>query len=58
MESFASENAARFRMMEAARENIQKKANELGALARRMRQDAVTAEILEIIGGVEAMKER
>ena len=58
MESFASENAARFRMMEAARENIQKKANELGALARRMRQDAVTAEILEIIGGFEAMNER
>jgi F-type H+-transporting ATPase subunit gamma len=58
MESFASENAARFRMMEAARENIQKKANELSALARRMRQDAVTAEILEIIGGFEAMKGR
>ena len=57
MESFASENGARFRMMEAARENIQKKAAEVGALARRMRQDAVTAEILEIIGGVEAMKD-
>jgi len=57
MESFASENAARFRMMEAARDNIQRKTTELGRLARRMRQDAVTAEILEIIGGTEAMKD-
>jgi F-type H+-transporting ATPase subunit gamma len=54
MESFASENAARFRMMDAARDNIQRKTTDLGGLARRMRQDAVTAEILEIIGGTEA----
>lgn len=56
MESFASENAARFRMMDSARDNIQKKTTDLGRLARRMRQDAVTAEILEIIGGTEALK--
>ena len=57
MESFASENAARFRMMDAARDNIQRKTTDLGRLARRMRQDAVTAEILEIIGGTEALKD-
>ena len=57
MESFASENAARFRMMDAARDNIQRKTTDLDRLARRMRQDAVTAEILEIIGGTEALKD-
>jgi F-type H+-transporting ATPase subunit gamma len=56
MESFASENAARFRIMEAARDNIQRKTTDLDGFARRMRQDAVTAEILEIIGGTEALK--
>ena len=56
MESFASENAARFRTMEAAHENIDTKRSQLGKMAHRMRQEAVTAEILEIIGGAEAMK--
>jgi F-type H+-transporting ATPase subunit gamma len=56
LESFASENAARFRTMEAAHENIEKKSSELKRLGRRMRQEAITAEILDIIGGAEAMK--
>lgn len=56
MESFASENAARFRTMEAAHENIERKFNELGGLARRLRQETVTTEILDLIGGTEAMK--
>jgi F-type H+-transporting ATPase subunit gamma len=56
MESFASENAARFRTMEAAHENIDNKARELGRTMRRMRQEAVTTEILDLIGGFEAMK--
>ncbi|HTT77946.1 MAG TPA: FoF1 ATP synthase subunit gamma [Candidatus Binataceae bacterium] len=56
MESFASENTARFHTMEAAHENIRTKSEELNRLARWMRQEAVTAEILEIIGGAEAMK--
>jgi F-type H+-transporting ATPase subunit gamma len=56
MESFASENAARFRTMEAAHENIDNKAKELGQTMRRMRQEAVTTEILDLIGGFEAMK--
>jgi F-type H+-transporting ATPase subunit gamma len=56
MESFASENAARFRTMEGAHENISNKATELSRLARRMRQEAVTTEILDLIGGFEAMR--
>lgn len=58
MDSFASENAARFRTMEAAHENIGNKATELTRTMRRMRQDAVTTEILDLIGGFEAMKRR
>lgn len=56
MESFASENAARFRTMEAAHENISNKTTKLNRLVRRMRQEAVTTEILDLIGGFEAMK--
>jgi F-type H+-transporting ATPase subunit gamma len=58
MESFTSENAARFRTMQAARENIGRKSPELDRLARRLRQEAVTAEILELIGGAEALKQK
>jgi len=58
MESFASENAARFRTMEAAHENIDNKTRELNRLVRRMRQEAVTTEILDLIGGFEALKRR
>jgi F-type H+-transporting ATPase subunit gamma len=58
MESFTSENAARFRMMQAAHENIERKSTELSRLARRLRQEAVTAEILELIGGAEALKQK
>lgn len=56
MESFASENAARFRTMEAAHENISNKATELNRTMRRMRQEAVTTEVLDLIGGFEAIK--
>lgn len=56
MESFASENAARFRTMEAAHENIANKTTDLNRLVRRMRQEAVTTEILDLIGGFEALK--
>jgi F-type H+-transporting ATPase subunit gamma len=58
MESFTSENAARFHMMQAAHENIERKSADLNRLARRMRQETVTAEILELISGAEALKER
>ena len=55
MQSFFSENSARFRTMEAAHQNIQKKSTELTSLARRMRQEAVTNEILDLISGAEAL---
>jgi F-type H+-transporting ATPase subunit gamma len=58
MESFTSENAARFRTMEAADENIERKTSELDRLARRIRQESVTAEILELMSGTEATTRR
>jgi len=55
MQSFFSENCARFRTMEAAHQNIQKKSADFTRLAQRMRQEAVTSEILELISGAEAL---
>jgi F-type H+-transporting ATPase subunit gamma len=55
MQSFFSENAVRFRTMEAAHQNIGNKSEELTKLARRVRQEAVTTEILDLIGGFEAL---
>ena len=56
MQSFFSENAARFQRMEAAHQNIQNKSGELRKLLRRLRQDAVTTEVLDLINGVEAIR--
>jgi len=55
MQSFFSENSARFRTMEAAHQNIGKKSEELSRLARRLRQEIITTEILDLISGVEAI---
>lgn len=55
MQSFFSENSVRFRTMEAAQQNIRKKTAELTTLARRIRQEAVTNEILDLISGAEAL---
>ena len=55
MESFAAENAARFRAMEAARENIDNKLRDLTRLAQQVRQESVTTEVLDLIAGSEAI---
>ncbi len=58
MQSFFSENSTRFRRMEAAHQNIQNKSRELTKLVQRLRQDSVTAEILDLISGSEALTSR
>ncbi len=58
MQSFFSENSTRFRTMEAAHQNIENKTEELTKLARRLRQEAVTTEILDLINGAEALSPR
>jgi len=55
MQSFFSENSARFRTMEAAHQNIGNKSKELTSLARRLRQETITTEILDLISGAEAL---
>lgn len=55
MQSFFSENSTRFRTMEAAHQNIENKSDDLTRLARRVRQEAVTTEILDLIGATEAL---
>jgi F-type H+-transporting ATPase subunit gamma len=56
VESLASENAARFAAMEAARDNVSKKLDELGQEARQARQDEITTELLDLVTGAEAQK--
>lgn len=54
MLAFAAESEARMYAMLAARENVESKQGELGALARRLRQEEITAEVIELSSGVEA----
>jgi F-type H+-transporting ATPase subunit gamma len=54
VESLASENAARFTAMEAAHDNISKRLDRLQQEVREARQDEITSELLELIGGAEA----
>ncbi len=55
MESSAAENAARFRAMDAARENIQNKSGDLIRLVQQVRQESVTTELLDLVAGIEAI---
>ena len=52
MQSFFSENSTRFRTMEAAYRNIQNNSDELTELLQRLRQEAVTIEILDLAAEV------
>ena len=51
MESFASENAARLETMSAARRNIDEVLERLTARERQLRQESITAELLDIAAG-------
>jgi F-type H+-transporting ATPase subunit gamma len=55
LESMESENAARLAAMEAAEKNIDEKLAELGRLYNVRRQQSITSELLDIIGGFEAL---
>ncbi|GAB4365907.1 MAG: F0F1 ATP synthase subunit gamma [Kiloniellaceae bacterium] len=55
MESFASENAARLRTMEAADRNIDDKLGDLQRRANALRQEAITEELLDVVTGSEAI---
>jgi F-type H+-transporting ATPase subunit gamma len=55
LESAASENAARRRAMKAATDNAEDLIKVLSRQANRARQDEITTEIMEIVGGSEAL---
>jgi F-type H+-transporting ATPase subunit gamma len=55
MEAFASENGARLRVMEAGDRNVGQRLEQLGSKALTLRQQAITAELLELMTGVEAL---
>lgn len=55
MESFASENAARLRVMEAADHAIADKLDGLARAENDLRQEAITSELLDVVTGAEAV---
>jgi F-type H+-transporting ATPase subunit gamma len=55
LESNASEHGARMTAMDKATENAQELLKELRLVYNRTRQAAITKEILEIVGGAEAL---
>ncbi len=57
LESAASENAARRRAMKAATDNAEELIKILTRQANRARQDEITTEISEIVGGAEALSQ-
>lgn len=57
LESSASEHAARQRAMKAATDNAEDLKTNLTRIMNRARQDAITTEIMEIVGGAEALSQ-
>ena len=56
LEASASEHAARQRAMSAATENADELLKTLRRVMNRARQDTITTEIMEIVGGSEALR--
>jgi F-type H+-transporting ATPase subunit gamma len=56
LEASASEHTARQRAMSAATENAEELITNLRRVMNRARQDAITTEIMEIVGGAEALR--
>ena len=57
LDAAASEHAARQRAMKAATENAEEMITKLSRVMNRARQDAITTEIMEIVGGAEALRQ-
>ena len=56
LEASASEHASRQRAMKAATDNAEELIVKLSRQMNRARQDAITTEIMEIVGGAEALQ--
>jgi F-type H+-transporting ATPase subunit gamma len=57
LEAAASEHAARQRAMKAATDNADELIKGLSRVMNRARQDSITTEIMEIVGGAEALRQ-
>jgi F-type H+-transporting ATPase subunit gamma len=57
LEASASEHAARQRAMKSATDNANDVANSLSRVMNQARQDQITTEISEIVGGAEALSQ-
>jgi F-type H+-transporting ATPase subunit gamma len=55
-ESLASEHAARLMAMQAAERHITEHLDEMRGSYRRARQSAITSELLDVVGGFEAVR--
>lgn len=58
LESLRSENWYRLRSMEGASENMKRRLSDLESLRRTVHQEEITEEMLEIMGGVAAVRQR
>ncbi|MBD3321385.1 MAG: hypothetical protein GF350_09855 [Chitinivibrionales bacterium] len=56
IDTLAAENAARLAAMQAAEKNITDRLSELRMVYNRERQSSITAELLDIVAGVEALQ--
>lgn len=56
LESIASEHGARMSAMESATKNASEMINKLTLQYNKARQEKITKELMEIVGGVEAMR--
>jgi F-type H+-transporting ATPase subunit gamma len=57
LDAAASEHAARQRAMKSATDNAEDMIIKLSRVMNRARQDAITTEIMEIVGGAEALRQ-
>jgi F-type H+-transporting ATPase subunit gamma len=57
LESAASENAARRRAMKAATDNAEDLIRRLTRVANQARQAEITTELMEVVGGAEALRQ-
>ena len=55
MHAFEAENAARMMSMASAKTNIKSKLTGLSQRERRLRQEEITTEIVELAAGAEAL---
>ncbi|MFW6213261.1 MAG: FoF1 ATP synthase subunit gamma [Spirochaetota bacterium] len=56
-ESLTGENAVRLSSMQSAESNIDERLGELNSLYNRQRQQEITSELLDIVGGYTALEE-